>query len=225
MSVGSADGSGMTSARSRDRLIEELRHSGISDERVLERMRDVPRHRFVEEALQSRAYENTALPIGYGQTISQPFIVALMTETLIRGMGAGEQLEKVLEIGTGCGYQTAVLAPFARHIYSIERVGPLVVRARQTLRDLGVHNVSLRHSDGMRGWRSAAPFQGMLVAAAPETVPDDLLDQLDEGGRLLIPIGGRGRQSLRCVTRRGDDYRQSEVAPVSFVPLVGGTES
>jgi protein-L-isoaspartate(D-aspartate) O-methyltransferase len=223
MNAMSAGGSGMN--RRRERLVDELEAEGITDENVLERMREVPRHLFVEEALQSRAYANTALPIGYGQTISQPFIVALMTETLIDGLAPGEQLEKVLEIGTGCGYQTAVLAPFARHIYSIERLGVLVARARRTLRELGVHNVSLRHSDGMRGWRSAAPFQGMLVAAAPETVPEDLLAQLDDGGRLVIPTGRRGRQSLICVTRQGDDYRESEVAPVSFVPLLGGTES
>lgn len=223
MSAGYANG--MTKSRSRDRLVDELRELGISNEDVLERIREVPRHLFIEEALQSHAYDNAALPIGYGQTISQPFIVALMTETLIRSVRPGEQLETVLEIGTGCGYQTAVLAPFVRHVYSIERLGPLVVRARQTLRELGIHNVSLRHSDGLRGWRSAAPFNGMLVAAAPEHVPEDLLAQLGEGGKLVIPIGARARQSLLCVTRHGGRYRRAEVAPVSFVPLVAGTES
>jgi protein-L-isoaspartate(D-aspartate) O-methyltransferase len=189
-------------------------------------MRNVPRHLFVDEALASRAYENTVLPIGYGQTISQPYIVALMTEALVAEHDETRiELTKVLEIGTGCGYQTAVLAPFVRHIYSVERIQPLLKRAAQQLRALRISNVSLRHSDGWHGWPSQAPFQGILVAAAPEHVPQRLLEQLDEGGRLLIPIGHRGRQSLVCVTRRGNEFQRRELQPVSFVPLVEGTEN
>jgi protein-L-isoaspartate(D-aspartate) O-methyltransferase len=180
----------------------------------------VPRHLFVDEALASRSYENTVLPLGFGQTISQPYIVALMTQALIAGLDL--PVPKVLEIGTGCGYQTAVLADFARHVYSIERLQPLIRKARLKLRELSIHNVSLRHSDGWQGWPSQAPFQGILVAAAPEYVPNRLLSQLDEGGRLLIPIGSQGQQSLLCITRRGAEFIREELAPVSFVPLVEG---
>ncbi|HEX6998456.1 MAG TPA: protein-L-isoaspartate(D-aspartate) O-methyltransferase [Gammaproteobacteria bacterium] len=215
----------MTSARTRERLIERLRAEGIRNGQVLERIRSVPRHLFVDEALASRAYEDTALPIGYGQTISQPYIVAVMTEALLKGLPAGGKLGKVLEIGTGCGYQTAVLAPFARHIFSIERIQALVSRARDNLRALNIANVSLRHADGWHGWRSQAPFNAIIVAAAPESVPRSLLEQLDDGGRLVIPIGQRGRQSLVCVTRKGSDFMQQELAPVSFVPFLEGTET
>jgi protein-L-isoaspartate(D-aspartate) O-methyltransferase len=212
----------MTSARTRDRLIERLRAEGIKNPAVLERVRAVPRHLFVDEALASRAYEDTALPIGYGQTISQPYIVAAMTEALIEG---GKKLTRVLEIGTGCGYQTAVLVPFVQHIYSIERIQPLVQRARSILGELRITNVSVRHADGFHGWRSQAPFQGILVAAAPELVPPDLCEQLDEGGRLVIPIGARGEQTLLRVTRHGDEFQREELLPVSFVPFVEGTET
>jgi protein-L-isoaspartate(D-aspartate) O-methyltransferase len=216
-----ARGIGMTSARTRDRLIETLREAGIRNSDVLARIREVPRHLFVDEALSSRAYENTVLPIGYGQTISQPYIVALMTQALIADRKL--PLPKVLEIGTGCGYQTAVLAAFARHIYGVERINALVLQSRQRLRSLKINNVSLRHSDGYEGWPSQAPFQGILVAAAPERVPDSLLAQLDpEGGRLLIPAGPSGRQSLLCITRQGDDYARRTLSAVSFVPLVSG---
>lgn len=218
------DGIGMTSARARARLIETLRREGISSDPVLERLRSVPRHLFVDEALASRAYENTVLPIGYGQTISQPYVVALMTQALIAGHDKPRELKKVLEIGSGSGYQTAVLAPFARHVYSIERVNALVKRAAQRLRALKINNVSLRHSDGVLGWSSQAPFQGILVAAASEEVPLRLLEQLDEGGRLLIPVGRRWRQSLLCITRRGNAFERAELSPVSFVPLLEGTE-
>ena len=203
----------MTSARTRERLIERLKAEGIKNPAVLERMRAVPRHLFVDEALASRAYEDTALPIGFGQTISQPYIVAAMTEALIEG--APKKLTRVLEIGTGCGYQTAVLAPFVQHVYSVERIAPLLQRARTMLASLGVTNVSLRHADGWHGWRSQAPFQGILVAAAPEIVPPELYEQLDEGGRLVIPIGARGRADAaarhaqrRRVRARGAAARQ-----------------
>jgi protein-L-isoaspartate(D-aspartate) O-methyltransferase len=217
-------GIGMTSARTRDRLVERLRSDGVKSSAVLERIRDVPRHLFVDETLASRAYEDTALPIGFGQTISQPYIVAVMTEALIAGLPAGKKLTKVLEIGTGCGYQTAVLAPFAQHLFSVERIQPLLLRARANLTELKITNVSLRHADGWHGWRSQAPFQGILVAAAPEEIPPQLLEQLDEAGRLVIPIGLRGKQRLVSVTREGAEFPREELIPVSFVPFVEGTE-
>ena len=213
-------GIGMTSARTRDRLIATLRESDITNEAVLGRLRDVPRHIFVDEALASRAYENTVLPIGHGQTISQPYIVALMTDALIADREL--PIPKVLEIGTGCGYQTAVLAGFARHIYGIERINALIRPSRQRLRQLRINNVSLRHADGFEGWLSQAPFQGILVAAAPGAVPDALLAQLDEGGRLIIPVGAAGRQDLLRITRHGDEFEREQLGPVSFVPLVAG---
>ncbi len=218
-------GIGMTSARTRDRLIERLRTEGIVNETVLERMRATPRHLFVDEALASRSYEDTALPIGFGQTISQPYIVAVMTEALIRDLPPEEKLGKVLEVGTGCGYQTAVLAPFAQHIYSLERIRPLFQRASERLRSLAIINVTLRCADGWRGWQTQAPFDGIIVAAAPQEVPQELLAQLNDGGRLIIPVGSRGGQGLVCITRDGDDFQRRELGLVSFVPLVEGVES
>lgn len=224
MSSTNLDGIGMTSARTRERLIERLRAQGISNEAVLDRIRSVPRHLFVDEALSSHAYDDTALPIGFGQTISQPYIVALMTQALVADLEPGQRIAKVLEVGTGCGYQTAVLAPFVRHIYSVERIRPLVQRAKTRLRELRVNNVTVRHADGWRGWQSQAPFQGIIVAAAPDAVPQALLDQLDDGGRLVIPIGGSGAQKLVQVTRDGDEFHERGLGLVSFVPLVGGTD-
>ena len=213
-------GIGMTSARTRDRLVLRLREQGISDHRVLEQIRNVPRHLFVDEALASRAYEDTALPIGLGQTISQPWVVARMTEAIV----AEPTPNKVLEIGTGCGYQTAVLAGIVPQVYSIERLAPLVRRARPLLRSLDLYNVQLRHGDGFEGWKRHAPYGGILVTAAPDEVPRALLEQLDEaGGRLVIPVGPRGRQELMEITRHGDDYEQRSLGLVSFVPLLGGT--
>ena len=217
------DGIGMTSARTRDRLIARLRSGGITNERVLERMRVVPRHLFVDEALASRAYEDTALPIGFGQTISQPYIVALMTQALIGERTDQRPLGKVLEIGTGCGYQTAVLAPFARHIFSIERIQPLVERAKANLRALKITNVSVRYGDGWRGWKSQSPFDGIIVAAAPESIPQAFYEQLADGGRLVIPAGGDRGQHLLCITRDGDAFHEQDLGLVSFVPLVEGT--
>ncbi len=213
------NGIGMTSARTRDRLVQRLKEHGIRDPRVLEQIRNVPRHLFVDEALASRAYEDTALPIGLGQTISQPWVVARMTEALV----AEPTPEKVLEVGTGCGYQTAVLAGIVPQVYSIERLAPLVRRARTLLRSLDLYNAHLRHGDGFQGWNKHAPYGGILVTAAPEHVPQALLDQLDEGGRLVIPVGPRGRQELMEITRRGDDFEQRSLGLVSFVPLLGGT--
>jgi protein-L-isoaspartate(D-aspartate) O-methyltransferase len=222
------NGIGMTSARTRERLIERLKAEGVRDVAVLERIRSVPRHLFVDEALASRAYEDTPLPIGFSQTISQPLVVALMTEALIAGF-AGQKIPKVLEIGTGCGYQTAVLAPFVQHIYSVERIQPLVQRARTKLAELKISNVSVRHADGWLGWKSRAPFQGILVAAAPERIPPELVEQLDDGGRMIIPIGAqlgaRGpMQKLLRVTRHGPEIEHEELLPVNFVPMVAGTE-
>lgn len=213
-------GIGMTSARTRDRLVQRLREQGISDHRVLEQIRNVPRHLFVDEALASRAYEDTALPIGLGQTISQPWVVARMTEAVV----AEPTPEKVLEIGTGCGYQTAVLAGIVEQVYSVERLAPLLRRARPLLRSLDLYNVHLRHGDGFAGWKRYAPYGGILVTAAPDEVPQALLEQLDEaGGRLIIPVGPRGRQDLLEITRHGDQFERRNLGLVSFVPLLGGT--
>lgn len=211
-------GIGMTSARTRDRLVQRLRDQGIVDLRVLERVRMLPRHIFVDEALASRAYEDTALPIGFGQTISQPFIVARMTEALLKGGPLG----KVLEIGTGCGYQTAVLSPFVELIYSIERVEPLVQRARERLLELDVRNARLRHGDGMKGWPTQAPYDGILAAAAPLTLPEALVAQLAVGGRLVAPVGPEGEQQLLRLTRTETGVTSEILGPVSFVPLLGG---
>ena len=213
------NGIGMTSARTRDRLVQRLKEQGISDPRVLERIRNVPRHLFVDEALASRAYEDTALPIGLGQTISQPWVVARMTEAVV----AEPTPDKVLEIGTGCGYQTAVLAGIVSQVYSVERIGPLLRRARPLIQSLDLYNVHLRHGDGWQGWSKHAPYGGILVTAAPEQVPDALLQQLDEGGRLVIPVGPRGRQELLEITRHGERFERRSLGLVSFVPLLGGT--
>ena len=213
-------GIGMTSARTRERLIRRLREQGIRNPAVLERIRSVPRHIFVDEALASRAYEDTALPIGHNQTISQPFVVARMTEALIEDGRPGS----VLEIGTGCGYQTAVLASLAGRIYSIERIAPLLARARQRIRQLGINNVQFRHGDGWRGWPAKAPFDGILVAAAPEDVPETLLEQLAPGGRLILPVGPRGRQELVRIRHGRDGFERERLCLVSFVPLVEGVK-
>ena len=211
-------GIGMTSARTRERLIQRLVDQGIRDPRVLDRIRNVPRHLFVDEALSSRAYEDTALPIGHGQTISQPYVVARMTEAVT----LGGVPDKVLEIGTGCGYQTAVLAPLVGKLYSIERIEALLDRARENLKQLAVRNVRFKHGDGNQGWPSQAPFDAILLAAAPHAVPQKLLDQLGEGGRLVAPIGPEGRQELLRLTRKGDQYLRERLGVVSFVPLLGG---
>jgi protein-L-isoaspartate(D-aspartate) O-methyltransferase len=218
MNAPQASGIGMTSARTRERLIKRLRDQGIANPEVLERIRSVPRHLFVDEALATRAYEDTALPIGLGQTISQPYIVARMTEALLENSPP----RKVLEIGTGCGYQTAVLAPLVGFVYTIERIGALLERARARLKDLKIRNVHLRHGDGFQGWAAHAPYDGILVAAAPEGIPQPLLDQLANGGRLIVPVGREGHQYLQRVTRRGDDLHTETLGLVAFVPLVKG---
>ncbi|HKF97927.1 MAG TPA: protein-L-isoaspartate(D-aspartate) O-methyltransferase [Steroidobacteraceae bacterium] len=212
-------GIGMTSARTRDRLVQRLREQGITNAAVLERIRNVPRHIFVDEALGSRAYEDTALPIGFGQTISQPYIVARMTEALLEAGSA----DNVLEVGTGCGYQTAVLAPLVKRVGTIERIEPLLTRARERLKELGIRNVRFRHGDGSLGWKTQGPFDGILVAAAPLAVPEALLKQLKVGGRLIVPVGPEGQQQLVRFTRREQRNDREVLGPVAFVPLLGGT--
>lgn len=211
-------GIGMTSARTRDRLVQRLRDQGISNAVVLDRIRNVPRHMFVDEALASRAYEDTALPIGYSQTISQPYIVARMTEALLES----GPLKKVLEVGTGCGYQTAVLAPLVGKIYSVERIEGLYKRAKLRLKELDVNNVLLKHGDGIAGWKSQAPFDGIIVAAAPLAVPEALLKQLAKGGRLVVPVGAEGAQQLLRYVRRDQQIEKQVLGSVSFVPLLAG---
>jgi protein-L-isoaspartate(D-aspartate) O-methyltransferase len=212
-------GIGMTSARTRDRLVQRLREQGITNLAVLDRMRNVPRHIFVDEALASRAYEDTALPIGFSQTISQPYIVARMTEVLLEG----GPLSKVLEIGTGCGYQTAVLAPLVGRVYTIERIEGLQQRAKARLRELQLRNVRFRHGDGTKGWKTQAPFDGILLAAAPLIVPEALVEQLAVGGRMIMPVGPEGQQQLVRLTRREQGIERRVLGAVAFVPLVGGT--
>jgi protein-L-isoaspartate(D-aspartate) O-methyltransferase len=211
-------GIGMTSARTRDRLVQRLKDQGIRSRDVLEQIRVVPRHLFVDEALASRAYEDTALPIGHAQTISQPFVVARMTEALL----ADFEGESVLEIGTGCGYQTAVLAPLVKKIYSVERIPELLRKTRQRLRDLDIYNVQFRPGDGWEGWRKYAPYDGIIVAAAAPELPEKLLEQLAPGGRLIIPVGPQGRQDLAMITRKDDHFERVSLGAVSFVPLVSG---
>lgn len=211
-------GIGMTSQRTRDRLIERLRCEGISNEAVLDVIRTTPRHLFIDEALASRAYEDTALPIGHSQTISQPYIVARMTEVLL----AGPPLKRVLEVGTGCGYQTAVLAQLIEHVFTVERIAPLLEQAKQRLAQLQLRNIVFRITDGHWGWDDFAPYEGILVTAAPEEVPEELLLQLAEGGRLVIPVGQAGRQRLFVIRREADDFHHEALDWVSFVPLVKG---
>jgi len=215
----SQTGIGMTSQRTRDRMLSRLRDQGIKDEIVLSAIGNTPRHIFVDEALSIRAYEDVSLPIGFGQTISQPYIVARMSELLRNG----QPLHKVLEIGTGCGYQTAVLSKLAKEVYSVERIRPLVMKARGHLRELKCINVKLAHADGNIGLTEIAPFDGILVTAAASHIPQDLLDQLAINGRLIIPVG-TDDQILYLVERVSQaEYRQTKLEPVKFVPLLGGT--
>jgi len=211
-------GIGMTSKRTRDRLVQRLKDQGIRSEAVLDQILNVPRHLFVDEALASRAYEDTALPIGLGQTISQPYVVARMTEALLHGFSG----ESVLEIGTGCGYQTAVIAPLVKKIYTVERIPELMRKTRQRLRDLDIYNVQFRPGDGWEGWRKYGPYDGIIVTAAAAEIPEKLLQQLAPDGRLVIPIGPPGRQDLALVTKKDDRYEQRSLGLVSFVPLVKG---
>lgn len=211
-------GIGMTSQRTRMRMVERLRAQGIRDETVLAVMAEVPRHIFVDEALASRAYEDMALPLGFGQTISSPHIVARMTE-LVR---AGTALGKVLEIGTGCGYQTAVLAKLAQRVYSMERIAALIRKARKNLRDAGIANVHLRHGDGHVGMREVSPFGAIVMTAAANHVPDALVEQLIVGGRMVLPMAGNNDQHLCLIERTDRGYVERRMDPVKFVPLLPG---
>jgi protein-L-isoaspartate(D-aspartate) O-methyltransferase len=211
-------GIGMTSARTRERLIDRLRTEGIRDQRVLERVRQVPRHLFVDEALASRAYEDTALPIGHGQTISQPYVVARMTEALIEH----GPLVHVLEIGTGSGYQTAILAPLVRRVYTVERVEALLNQARERFRTLQLRNIRTKYADGTVGLPEYGPYDGILVTAAPEAIPQGLVDQLRMGGRMVLPTGPRNAQALVRVTRTEGGHETELLERVVFVPLLGG---
>jgi protein-L-isoaspartate(D-aspartate) O-methyltransferase len=208
----------MTSRRTRARMVQRLREQGIGDERVLAAMAAVPRHLFVEEALASRAYDDTALPIGFGQTISQPYVVAKMIENLIRGRVPG----KALEVGTGCGYQAAVLAQVFPEVYSIERIKGLLERARRNLLALRLKNLRLAHGDGYAGLEGAAPFQAIIVAAAAPRLPEALLRQLAPGGRMVLPLVSGGGQRLLLVEPRGRGFVESELDAVRFVPMEAG---
>ncbi|MGD0961534.1 MAG: protein-L-isoaspartate(D-aspartate) O-methyltransferase [Methylomonas sp.] len=211
-------GIGMTSRRTRERMINRLREQGITNSQVLAVMAELPRHIFVDEALESRAYEDTALPIGHNQTISQPYIVAKMTELLLENGPLG----KVLEIGAGCGYQTAVLARLVPQVYTVERIAPLLKKARDTLWELNLKTVGFLHGDGGQGWHAHAPYDGILAAAAPEDIPKPLLDQLAIGGVMLIPVGREGRQDLYRVIRKADSFEYEIIEPVTFVPFLSG---
>ncbi|HSX85634.1 MAG TPA: protein-L-isoaspartate(D-aspartate) O-methyltransferase [Cellvibrio sp.] len=212
----------MTSQRTRERLIQRLSEQGVTNIRVLDVIRNTPRHIFLDEALSHRAYEDTALPIGYGQTLSQPYIVARMTEILLGASGG--KLEKVLEVGTGSGYQTTILAQLVGQVFSVERIKPLQDKARDRLRQLGLRNVQLKHADGGYGWPEMGPYDGILSTAAPRAVPDELLAQLAPGGVLVIPVGGQ-EQELHLVMRDGDSdkFVTQKLEPVKFVPLLSGT--
>ena len=214
----SAGGHGMTSQRARDRLVATLRAEGITDPRVLDVIRTTPRHLFIDEALAARAYENTALPIGLGQTISQPWVVARMTELLIERSVP----DRVLEVGTGSGYQAAVLAQLAGTVYTVERIEELLRKTRRLFRTMKIENIRTRHDDGNIGWPAEAPFDAIVLTAAGESVPRALIEQLSDGGVLVAPLGPAGSQRLTRIRREGEDWPREEFEGVSFVPLLGG---
>ena len=217
MNTSRHNGIGMTSQRTRNRLIERLRADGIQDEVVLAAMNAVPRHIFIDEALASRAYDDVSLPLGFGQTISQPYIVARMIEI----MRNGTQLNRVLEIGTGCGYQAAVLAGVAKEVHSVERIQPLFERATGYLKELQINNVTLHYADGNMGLPEVAPFDGIIMAAAATHVPPVLLEQLAVGGRMVLPLGSQ-EQYLCLIERNAQGYRETRLDAVRFVPLLMG---
>jgi len=210
----------MTSQRTRDRLVERLRNKGIKNEAVLSAIASTPRHLFVDEALSSRSYEDASLPIGHGQTISQPFIVARMTEIIL----SGGVPEKVLEVGTGSGYQAAILSQLVPKVYSVERIVALQTQARERYYMLGIHNISLKHSDGSWGWPQHAPYPAIIVTAAPEQVPEGLKEQLAVGGIMVIPVGSQqtGSQKLLRITREADGFEEEVLDAVHFVPMLNG---
>ncbi len=213
-------GIGMTSQRTRDRMITRLKAQGITDERVLDVMRLLPRHLFMnDDVLASRAYEDTPLAIGYNQTISQPYTVAKMTEILLAGK---IPMRRVLEIGTGSGYQAAVLSMLIDRIFSVERIAPLQNQARERFYKMKLNNIRLKHSDGSWGWEEHGPYDGIIVTAAPEEIPQSLLEQLAPEGRLVIPVGDKNSQTLRVIDRSGAQYEEAVIETVSFVPLLAG---
>ena len=211
------DGIGMTSGRTRMRMIENLRKEGVTDERVLSAMAEIPRHVFVDEGIASRAYEDVALPIGHGQTISSPAIVGLMTQMLL----AVKPMDKVLEVGTGCGYQTAVLGKLVKEVYTLERIAPLMDKARRHLRDLRFYNIRYKHADGHGGYPEGAPYDGILMAASATHVPEALKQQLAVGGRMVLPVG-TDDQWLYVVDRKENGFVEQKCAAVRFVPLLPG---
>lgn len=212
-------GIGMTSQRTRNRMVDRLRDRGIESEAVLETLASVPRHLFVDEAMATRAYEDDALPIGDGQTISQPYVVARMTEVLLEQGPVG----KVLEVGTGSGYQAAILSQLVDHVYTVERIKNLLDKARHRFRALEYRNVHARHSDGSWGWATNGPFEAIIVTAAPASVPEPLLEQLQIGGRMIVPVGNQKRQqTLTVITRTPSGYERVELNDVKFVPFLSG---
>lgn len=213
-------GIGMTSQRTRFRLLDRLRQQGITDEEILDIIGRTPRHIFVDEALSHKAYEDVSLPIGFNQTISQPFIVALMTAALFQN----GKLSRVLEVGTGCGYQTSILAQVADRVYTCERIKGLQSRARDKLKLLGLRNVQFRHSDGGMGWPEQAPFDGIIVTASPRKVPAELLEQLAPNGRMVVPVGDSGSQELQLITMVDGQMQVEVLQQVKFVPMLGGTQ-
>jgi len=216
------DGIGMTSLRTRERLVTRLIDQGIQRIDVLDAIRSTPRHLFIDEAMSHRAYEDVALPIGFNQTISQPYIVARMTEVILN---AAPENAVILEIGTGCGYQSAILAGSVKHVYSIERIRPLLERTRNRLRELRIRNVSVRCGDGNLGWPQHAPFDCIITTAAASEVPPALLDQLAEGGVLVIPVGGRDHQELKLYRKKDGQIEEETLELVRFVPLLNGVEN
>lgn len=220
MNMQDLKGVGMTSQRTRIRLVDRLRAQGIRDERVLDVIASIPRHIFVDEALAHRAYEDTALPIGFNQTISQPFIVARMTEALI----AEGPLESVLEVGTGSGYQAAVLSQLVTRVYSVERIDGLLSKARKRFNLLKMGNIAVRNTDGNAGWEDKAPFDGIILTAAPRGIPESLLEQLAVGGKLVAPVGHQSEQELTEVIRTADGFDTRTLGRVKFVPLLSGTQ-
>lgn len=211
-------GSGMTSQATRDRLVRRLRDSGIRDERVLQALAVIPRHEFVDEALSSRAYEDTALPIGQSQTISQPYIVARMTEVLLDGGNP----QKILEVGTGSGYQAAVLACLVPQVFTVERIEELMKSAKRRFHHLRLHNIYTKHLDGNEGWPSQAPFDGIIVTAGATAVPENLLEQLKVGGLMVIPVERNGVQRLLSIRRLEEGFEEQDLGAVVFVPLLSG---
>jgi len=211
-------GSGMTSQRTRSRLVERLREQGIQNEHILDVISETPRHAFVDEALAHRAYEDTALPIGFKQTISQPYIVARMTEALL----ADGPVESVLEVGTGSGYQTAVLSRLVPKVYTVERIGGLLNRAKELLSTIGCRNIQFKHADGGMGWPERGPFDAIIVTASPRVIPEALIEQLSPTGRMLVPVGEARDQELVLVQRNGDEVKRQVLEAVRFVPLLSG---